>query len=304
MSSPPPAPRSQPSRQALFWLIVTTLLWGGSFVFNKIGLRDLPPLVFMSLRFSCAAVAMGLIAGRRLIRLSTAQAWRGTLVGLALAGANTTFVFGISGTSVSRAGFLNNLFVLIIPLLCYLIWRSRIDGATLCGLALATAGLLQLAWGGGGFSSGDIFSTVCALFISLHILAVSRLLLDGDVLAITTIQFATVALVGGLAVAVFPPPPFELTTTASTALAYCIIFPTMICFTLQNTYQRYVTPTQAGLIYTLDPIWSLLGGMLFLGESLTPREWLGCILIFAAVALPYGLKFHRERLANAPHPPS
>jgi len=41
-------------------------------------------------------------------------------------------------------------------------------------------------------------------------------------------------------------------------VVYCAIFPTVICFTLQNTFQRYVTPNRVGLIYTLD---SLLAGL-------------------------------------------
>lgn len=282
--------------RAIFWLIVTTLLWGGSFVFNKLGFRDIPPVVFMTLRFSLAAVAMAILAGRRLATLDADQVRRGFWVGAALAGANLTFVLGVAGTTVSRAGFLNNLFVLIIPLVCFLLWRTRVDRATFVGIALACAGLGLLAWGAqGGFSRGDLLSTICALFISCHILAVSRLLHRVDVLAVTCVQFATVAGVGLLLVILVPQPSFQFTALSSGALLYCVIFPTMICFTLQNTYQRFVTPTQAGLIYTLDPIWSLLGGMLVLGERLQPNEWLACSLIFAAVALPFGWRMLHEQ---------
>jgi drug/metabolite transporter (DMT)-like permease len=79
------------------------------------------------------------------------------------------------------------------------------------------------------------------------------------------------------------------------ALLYCVVFPTVVCFTLQNRYQRFTTPTQAGLIYTLDPVWSMLGGMLVLGERLTVREWYGCLLILAAVAGPLLMRLMRER---------
>jgi drug/metabolite transporter (DMT)-like permease len=153
---------------------------------------------------------------------------------------------------------------------------------------VATCGLLLLANGGGagGFSRGDLYSTICAVFISLHILAVSRLLRGGDVLAVTFVQFATVALVGCASLLFIPAGESHFTPSALIALGYCIVFPTMICFTLQNTYQRFVSPTQAGLIYTLDPIWVLIGGMVVLGERLRPMEWLGCGLIFMAVILP------------------
>jgi drug/metabolite transporter (DMT)-like permease len=71
----------------------------------------------------------------------------------------------------------------------------------------------------------------------------------------------------------------------------------VVCFTLMNRYQRYSTPTRAGLIYALDPVWSMLGGMLVLGERLSPREWLGCLFIFGAVLLPLVIHLLWERRA-------
>lgn len=292
------APIEQPGHgRAVFYLILTTLLWGGSFVFNKIGFRDIPPVVFMAVRFSLAALAMAAISGRRLRELNTGLIRRGVVVGLALAGANLTFVLGVDGTTISRAGFLNNLFVLFIPLLGFFFWRQRIERSALFGVAVATCGLFLLASGGGagGFNRGDLYSTICAVFISLHILAVSRLLRGGDVLVVTFVQFATVALIGCVSVLFTPAGETDFTLSALIALGYCVIFPTMICFTLQNTYQRFVSPTQAGLIYTLDPIWVLIGGTVVLGERLQPLEWLGCGLIFLAVVLPLCARLALER---------
>ena len=89
--------------------------------------------------------------------------------------------------------------------------------------------------------------------------------------------------------------PFSVSTTGVMTVVYCAIFPTVICFTMQNTFQRYVTPTRAGLIYTLDPVWSLLAGLFVLGEHLKPLEWLGCGLIFLAALLPLTVRYLYER---------
>lgn len=288
--------RQVSSARVTLVLILTTFLWGGSFVFNKIGFREVPPVPFMFLRFSLATAIMGLYCLRRLPGLNGAILRRGGVVGLALAAANLSFVLGVSGTTVSRAGFLNNLFVLLIPLICFLLWRERVDRWNLAGIGLALAGLWQLARGGAeGFSRGDLLSTVCALFISFHIILVSRVLRDEDVYLVTLVQFATVAAVGGILVAVLPWQPFRVGPVSAGALLYCAVFPTVICFTLQNTFQRYTTPTKAGLIYTLDPVWSMLGGVLLLGERLSGKEWLGCALIFGAVVLPLAIRRYRER---------
>lgn len=282
------------SGTATFWLIITTALWGGSFVFNKIGFRDIPPVTFLFLRFALATAFMVPLCLRRLSGLNRNIVRKGVTVGCALACANLSFVIGVSGTSATRAGFLNNLFVLLVPLLCYAIWRDKVDRLTFLGICLATAGIAVLA-GGGGFSTGDLFSTVCALFIAIHIITVSKVLKQEDVYLVSLVQFGTVAMIGGVLTALLPHKQFSIGPAAAGALVYCAIFPTVICFTLQNTYQRYTTPTRACLIYTLDPVWSMLGGYLILGERLSPLEGLGCLLIFAAVAVPLSIRQVMER---------
>ncbi|HZV82618.1 MAG TPA: DMT family transporter [Geobacteraceae bacterium] len=277
------------------YLILTTVFWGGSFIFNKLGFRDLPPVAFFALRFTLATLLMACVCLPRLRQMTRAIVRRGFVVGLALAATNLSFVIGLSGTTATRAGFLNNLFVLFIPLICFLLWRDRVDRWSMAGILLALAGIWQLAQGGpGGFSRGDLLSTVCALFIAVHIITVSRVLRDDDVYLVSLVQFATVAVAGLLVFLLFPQPPLRFGPVSSLSLVYCAIFPTVVCFTLQNTWQRHTTPTHAGLVYTLDPVWSMLGGYLVLGERMNTREWLGCLLIFAAVLVPLAVRQLRE----------
>ncbi|MRR34640.1 DMT family transporter [bacterium] len=287
--------------RAVFFLVLTTVLWGGSFVFNKLGFRELHPLTFAFFRFSLATLLMGMICIGRLHRLNRDIVLKGFKVGLALASANLSFVFGLNETTVSRAGFLNNLFVLFVPLLGFVIWRERISRFLCSGILLAMAGLWLLTKGGdAGFNRGDLLSTVCAFCIALHILAVSKILKDEDVYLVTLVQLATVTVIGGVLSMLFAPPHVSVGPITIGSLLYCAVFPTVLCFTLQNTWQRHATPAQAGLIYTLDPVWSLIGGMLVLGERLTPMEWAGCLLIFAGVAVPVGImRFLESRALSA-----
>ena len=279
-----------------FFLVLTTFFWGGSFLFNKLGLREVPPATFVFFRFGLATLLMLAICLPRLAAMNRQIFRGGALVGLALGATNLSFAFGVRDTSISRAGVLNNLFVLFIPIITRLFWRERIGRLNLAGIALASAGIWLLATGGGaGFNRGDLISTVCALFIAGHILTVSKVLRDEDVYLVSLVQFAVVAAMAGLAALIAPSPPFSVSPLGAASIAYCAIFPTLLCFTLQNTYQRYTTPTQAGLIYTLDPVWSLLAGFLFLQERLNGREWLGCGLILAGVVLPLGIRFLREQ---------
>ena len=286
----PPSPG-----KVLFFLVLTTFFWGGSFLFTKIGVREVPPPFFVLLRFSLATVLMGVLCLPRLARLDRQTVLRGTVVGLALGITNLTFVVGVQGTSISRAGVINNLFVLFIPLIARTVWKDRIGRLNIAGIVLASLGIALLAGGGAGLNRGDTISTLCAFFIAIHIITVSKVLKDEDVWLVSLVQFCVVALMAAVTALLVPTPPFSLGLTSLGTIIYCAIFPTVVCFTLQNRYQRYVTPTQAGLIYTLDPVWSLLAGFLVLGERLTLREWSGCGLIFLAVLIPLGVRFVIER---------
>ena len=167
-----------------FMLILTTLFWGGSFLFTKIGLRDVPPPVFVLVRFTLATLIMLAVFARRLTALNRDILRRGVIVGSALGLTNISFVFGVQGTSISRAGVLNNLFVLFIPLITKLVWKDRVGRTNLGGIILAAAGIWLLATSGGiGFNRGDLISTVCAFFIAGHIITVSKVLRDDDVYA-------------------------------------------------------------------------------------------------------------------------
>jgi len=283
-----------------FFLILTTFFWGGSFLFSKIGLREIPPQLFVFTRFTLATLIMLLVFWRRLGELNRDILKRGIIVGMALGLTNITFVFGVQGTSISRAGVLNNLFVLFIPIITKAFWRERIGRVNMAGIALAVAGIWLLATGGGvGFNKGDLLSTICALFIAGHIITVSKVLRDDDVYLISLVQFATVAVMAGFVSLMFPLPHVTVSTTAVMTVVYCAVFPTVFCFTLQNTFQRYVTSTRAGLVYTLDPVWSLVAGFFVLGERLNSREWLGCGLIFLAALFPLAVRYLAEcRLTN------
>lgn len=284
------------SARVHFFLVLTTVFWGGSFLFTKLGLREVPPVLFVFCRFALATLVMLGVSAGRLKAFDRDTLRRGTIVGITLGVTNLSFVFGVSGTSISRAGILNNLFVLFIPLIGKLVWRDRIGRVNMVGIAMAVAGIWLLATGGGaGFNRGDTISTVCAFFIAVQILAVSKVLRDEDVYLVSLVQFAVVAGMAGLALLASPPPLLRMSLPAAGTIVYCAIFPTVLCFTLQNTFQRYTTPTRAGLIYTLDPVWSLVAGFLVLGERLGGREWLGCGLIFAAVLFPLAIRFVIER---------
>ena len=58
-----------------------------------------------------------------------------------------------------------------------------------------------------------------------------------------------------------------------------------MAYTLQIIGQKYTEPTTATLIMSLESVFAVLSGWLFLGEVMTGREIAGCVLVFVAVLL-------------------
>ena len=58
-----------------------------------------------------------------------------------------------------------------------------------------------------------------------------------------------------------------------------------VAYTLQAVGQQWVPPTRASLIMSLESVFSVIGGALLLGETMTVRGYLGCALIFAGIVL-------------------
>jgi drug/metabolite transporter (DMT)-like permease len=124
-------------------------------------------------------------------------------------------------------------------------------------------------------------------FWSLHILVIDRFVQSYSGLSLAVGQFLFCALFNFLTM------PFvgeELTVTqlvdSAIPILYCGIFSSGIGFTFQIIGQKKVPATEASLLMSFEMIFGALSGFLILGEMMTTREFMGCILmtvgIFAA----------------------
>ncbi|MCI6713946.1 MAG: DMT family transporter, partial [Lachnospiraceae bacterium] len=66
-------------------------------------------------------------------------------------------------------------------------------------------------------------------------------------------------------------------------ILYAGIFSCGVAYTLQIVGQDGVNPTVASLLLSLESVFSVLAGMVILHETMSSREILGCVLVFAAV---------------------
>lgn len=287
-----------------FLLVLTAFIWGTTFVAQVEG-NSAGPFVFTCLRsFIAAAFLFGLfkildIFGKSPKRPKTPNEKRtlwiaGALCGTALAFGNNLQQLGIFlGTSAGKAGFLTTCYIFIVPILSLFLRRKSPVKIWIC-IAIALTGLYLLCIREDFYLERcDAVSFLCAIAFAVQILVVDRFVGIVDNIRLSCIQFLVVGLLSAF-------PMFLVDMQASVKgiqkalriysqasswfpLLYAAILSSGVAFTLQIIAQNKIRPTIASLLMSLESVFAVLSGWLVLGERLSSKEMLGCILIFAAV---------------------
>lgn len=277
-------------------LLTTAIVWGTGFVAQRKAMEGMSPFAFIALRFflGCLVLLPALILKKAGKKDHKAFEWKelfrgmvlpSMLPGLFLFAGTSLQQLGIMTTSASKAGFLTALYLVLVPVLGLFLGK-RVNLWVWIGVVLALVGVwflsvnLEMT-----VQRGDVLILVGALFWALQILALDHLTPKLDALELSFVQFLTAGILG-LVVSLFTETgPLVANPSAWGPLLYSGVVAVGIGFTLQVFGQSKVDPALASLIMSLEAVFALLGGMLFLGERLNGREWLGSAVMLAAVIL-------------------
>ena len=272
-------------------LVTITILWGGSFVVLKGALDSMGPGWLLALRFALATVLLGLpFAGRILGNLDRRHLRAGVLIGIPEGLAFLVQNVGLVDTTPGRNAFLTGTYCVMVPFLAWMLTRrtpSRRDVA--CAIiCLVGIGLVSLRGSlGPALSRGDVLTQVGAVFFALNILCVEWFGHGCDVLTITFVELATMAVVC-LAWAI-PTEPLPVAADLLPGfwgqLAYVVLGSTMLCMMLQNLAQQHVPSSRAALLLSLESVFATIFSITLYGERLTLPVALGFALIFASVVV-------------------
>jgi drug/metabolite transporter (DMT)-like permease len=260
-------------------LLLVTVVWGSTFVMVKDAVADYPVFPFLALRFSLGLAALLLIGWRNLRSLNRSSFRAGLLAGLFLLGGYAFQTLGLQHTSASRAGFVTGLCVVLVPLLAALVARERPPIAALIGVVLATIGLALLTSSSElALGKGELLVLLGALCFAGHIVTVGITASRSDPVALTIIQLAVVALASaGLSQGMgqwYAPAP-----AVWGAAAFTGVLATAVAFALQTSMQRFTTATHTALIFTAEPVFAAVFGVLYDGDELAQQFILGGVLI-------------------------
>lgn len=287
-----------------FLLMLAALIWGSAFVAQSVGMDYLGPFSFNCVRsFMGSLVLLPVIWFMDRQRKGTAEQgeqkaeaetkeqnkkvllYGGLCCGVILTLSTSLQQIGIKYTTAGKAGFITALYILIVPLLG-LILGKKVGNKTWLGVALAVAGMYLLCIKEGfSISYGDFMVLLCALVFSLHILAVDYFSPRVDGIRLSCIQFFVCGCISAVPMLVWEHPEISQIIRAWQPLAYAGVLSSGVAYTLQIVTQKHLNPTVASLLMSLESVFAVLTGWLVLNERLSPKELLGCVLVFTAIIL-------------------
>ena len=280
-------------------LLLTAVIWGTAFVAQSVGMDYIGPFTFNAARFLIGGtVLIPLIVYRSkknpLLKNQTLEekrknqktAWiGGVCCGIALCGASLLQQMGIQHTTVGKAGFITTLYIIIVPLI-ELFFGKKIAKKIWLGAVMAVIGLYLLCINENfSIGKGDFLILVCAILFAIHILIIDHFSPKADGVVLSAIQFFVSGFISVIGAILVENPNPAAMLDAIVPILYAGVMSCGVAYTLQVIGQKNISPTVASMILSLESVISVLAGWIILGEALSAKEIVGCVIVFMAVVL-------------------
>jgi len=280
-------------------LFVTAFIWGTAFVAQSEGMDYVGPFTYLfsrSIIGGCVLIP-AVIAFRRLNgfnnksiderkSITTDSIKAGCICGIVLCISSAFQQFGISMTTVGKAGFITALYIILVPIFGVFIKKKIPKRIWLC-VIIALVGFYMLCIKEDfSIGLGDLLVLCCAICFSIHILVIDRFSSDHyDGVLLSCTQFFTVGLLCLIPMLVTEAPTIAQIWSAKGPILYAGVLSSGVAYTLQILGQKYTKPTVATLIMSLESVFAALSGWIILHETMIPKEFVGCVLVFTAVII-------------------
>ncbi|MBN8451282.1 MAG: DMT family transporter [Candidatus Accumulibacter sp.] len=280
--------------QANLLLLAVAVIWGSAFVAQAEGMAGVGPLTFTGIRFLLGTAIVLPLAWRewqllaaRGARPLPADALGVSALGVLLMLGAALQQIGIASTTVTNAGFLTALYVPLVPLLAWLILRTRPHWSvwpTSLGCLVGT----WLLSGAQQFDPlvGDAWVIASTVFWALHVLFVGRI---ADRIAAPFLvacgQFLVCGLISLLCAGLSEVITLAGIRQALLPIVYAGAVSVAIGFTAQVVGQRYAQPADAAIILSAETVFAALFGFLLMGDRLNANGVAGCALILVCIVV-------------------
>jgi drug/metabolite transporter (DMT)-like permease len=277
-------------------LIFNALIWGGTFALIKNALTDVSTLLFLGLRFGLATLIFLPFVYPSLKKTNKKTIIAGSILGLFYFAGFTTQTLGLNITSATKSGFITGTFVIFIPILQFLIEKRKPKWFNVIGVIFVLIGLIMLSSKGNNaieffkqlgsdFNLGDLLTLICAILFAFQVVYVDVFTKKYDYLPMVFIQLLITGLGGFLLTFILSATSVEqvkfvMNSNVIISILYTAIFASILATIIQLKYQKTVSPTKAGIIFSIEPIFAVIFAYFLLTEKISKFGLIGCVLIF------------------------
>lgn len=288
--------------KGVFMLLLTAFIWGTSFVAQSVGIESVEAFTFNGIRTLMGACVLlpfilvrDKIAARKMTdaelsnrkKLNKKTLIYGSVLGVVLCAASNFQQFAFNYSTSGKIAFVTAFYMLFVPLFG-LLFRKRIPLLTWVCVFFGFVGLYFLCINPenlGAINKGDILAFICSIIFAVHILLVERFAPDVDGIKLSCVQFAVSGTISCIMMFVFENPQIDTVAAAILPLLYSGVMSCGLAYTFQIVGQKYTEATVATLLMCMESVFGVLSGAVVLHESLSGREIIGCVIMFAAIIL-------------------
>ena len=267
-------------------LLLVSIIWGSAFVAQRIAGQMGSVYLFNGTRYLLAAIVVLPLVRRNGISSYPREQYKWVFIaGFVLFIGSALQQLGVVYTTAGNAGFINSLYVVLVPVVLFCVWGEKPHWISLVAVGLAGAGAFLLSTGGRfEVRAGDVIELLGALFWTLHVIVLGKYASRFESMSFSVGQLAVCGLLNfGVGLFVERSMPISMPMVGS--IAYTAFLSLGLCYTLQVWAQRHTPPADAALILSLESVFAVLSGWWLLDERLAGIQILGCILILIAVLL-------------------
>jgi len=269
---------------ALVALVGVTAVWGYTFLVVQDAIARMAVMDFLAWRFVVASVVMIVLRPTCLRNVTRLELLRGVGLGTILGLGYITQTYGLRYTSAAISGFITGMFVVLTPVMSWILLRRKTNRSTWMVVALATVGLALLSLNGWSVGIGELLTLGCAVFFAIHIVGLGEWSSQHKPYAFSLLQIGTVAVISLIAatregIAVPPDPRVWEVVVITGVLA------TAVAFFVQTWAQSLVSATRAAVVMTMEPVFAGLFAVVIGGNQLTLRTLGGAACILAAMLI-------------------
>lgn len=276
---------------AMVFLVLNAVMWGSTYVWSKMLLSYLPRFSILFLCSLGGIISTYILFHRQIKAIPRASLLPSLIVSSFSILSNTFFMLALQHTSSSNTAFIVQMSVIFTPLLVALS-SGRMPQKRIFGSAFtALAGLFLITCDFNDFhiNVGDLLAVCNALFFSLFLTGQNRILGKVDPVHFSFIHHISNAFVFAALACVFEVRGLHVERLASPVFAALIsvnILFSVVTVLFQSVAIKHVKPEHATLIYTLEPVTTLILAWNFMNEQPDGlKSAAGCLLILAAIAL-------------------